>query len=473
MSIRLRLMGSLSARRLEILVFGSAGLISLAAARLIAHSDSGLPKPLVALLGLAAVATMVSISSEHLLLGWLFLAPLFQESARLTSIGHAAAVPLYVVPPIVLAAKALVGRTGRPRRWFDLLPAAYVAYVFASLAITTNLLAVSLGSSLRIFFQTIALGALVYYVIVFAPRRPFSAERVFGALLAACIVQSILAVIDLRTGWNLWGDTGWQGSGQIARAVWTLTNPARLGAFIGAGIVVGVSILCWNGPRSLRRLAVAAVVLGVPGLAVTYTRGPIVATLVVAAICVVLSSRSRFVSLLVIALAVIGLFALWPRITASHTYQSRLADPTNVQARLVLQRVSLHLAAEKPITGWGYQSFDRVKSSVDVGSSGSVSLDQALQSTSHDTFLTVLVDLGGIGLGLLLLPVVVIVWRALGRARAHPAERWLLVGGVSGIAVVMFSATTVDFRFFSFVPMLPWLFVGLLRSRLTPGTMTA
>ena len=52
-----------------------------------------------------------------------------------------------------------------------------------------------------------------------------------------------------------------------------LVRPPGLGTFIGMGVVLAVSILVWNGPNPIHRLAVVTIVVGLPGLFFTYTRG--------------------------------------------------------------------------------------------------------------------------------------------------------------------------------------------------------
>ena len=70
---------------------------------------------------------------------------------------------------------------------------------------------------------------------------------------------------------------------------------------------------------------------------------------------------------------------------------------------------------------------------------------------------------------LLLLPQAAILLAAARRARAPSPDRWLLVGGIAAVAVVGLTATTLDFRFFSFITAIPWLFLGLLRRVVGPG----
>ena len=86
--------------------------------------------------------------------------------------------------------------------------------------------------------------------------------------------------------------------------------------------------------------------------------------------------------------------------------------------------------------------------------------------TSHDTFLTVLDELGVVGLALLLLPWAVIGWRAISAAWRGQAERWIVGGCVGVAAAYAIGAVTYDARFFSLVNALPWIALGLARNRL-------
>jgi O-antigen ligase len=209
-------------------------------------------------------------------------------------------------------------------------------------------------------------------------------------------------------------------------------------------------------------------IIGLPGLFATKTRGPMLATAIAGALCLLLSSRSRLVGVGASALVVLVLILFWPQIQASSIYQNRLDQRQNVEERLVLQNVSIKLAEERPILGWGYDSFDRVKYDVQVPTT-SIPLEEALQETSHDTYLTILVEFGAVGLILFLLPWAVILARAVRRARAPSRDRWFLVAGIASILVIGIDGGTLDYRFFSFIPMVAWLFLGLLRRQVDPG----
>jgi O-antigen ligase len=444
------------------------GVVSLAAAESIAGMTTHVPKPLVAVLALAGGAVLLSVDTVQLFLGWLFLAPIFQESAANSHLGHALSLGLYTAPPLVLLVKHLAAQGSRPRaEWVDFLPALYLVYLVVSLAATgsSDLRTIGTFSTLRTFYQDVAIGILMYYVVAFWRGRGPSLFGTAKVLLLLAALQAAMAIVEVPTHWNLWHDTTWQRAGDF-RSIATLGNPALTGAVIGIGIVVALAVLCWHGPYELRRLAILMLLLGFPALYATKTRGPILATLVAALLIVLFSARSRLVGVAAVGFVALLLVVFWPRIQSSSVYQSRITQQQNIQARLVLQEVSIKLIERKPLLGWGYDSFDRVKYDVSVPSP-QLPLSQALLSTSHDTYLTILVEYGAIGFAIFVLPWVVIFLRALGRARRATTHQWFIAAMLASIVLLAINGATLDYRFFSFVPMLGWLALAFLRRSLT------
>ena len=84
--------------------------------------------------------------------------------------------------------------------------------------------------------------------------------------------------------------------------------------------------------------------------------------------------------------------------------------------RQALQTMSFELAKQKPVLGWGFGSFERANATVEPPHIAGLLIDGAASAISHNTFLTVLVELGGLGLLLLFVPFIVIVTKA-SRAR--------------------------------------------------------
>jgi O-antigen ligase len=131
--------------------------------------------------------------------------------------------------------------------------------------------------------------------------------------------------------------------------------------------------------------------------------------------------------------------------------------------RFALEHWSLKLAGEKPVFGWGYNSFYQAKTS--AGFTAQDVQRFGTSSTSHNTYLTVLVDYGAAGLLLLLIPWLVIAWRAIKDIAARPELRWFTVGALAALLVYFFANNVGDFKYFSFVPVIPWVLLGLLRRR--------
>ncbi len=466
MVTRLLHRGPLQGPRSVAMTIGAASvLVSLMAAALVVKIQPGyVPKPLVLLLGLAGGIILFTIAAEQVLLAWLVLAPLVQGVPN-TSAGHTYDLVFFTAPAIVLLCQLLLRRgRGESREWFDVFPAAYVLLVFGSLLVTTNLIRTDAVTSLKGFVQNIALGAIVYYFVAFRSTSWLTAPRILRAFLVSCSLQGAMSVLEWGTGWNLWHDATWRVG--VSRSIATLTNPAVLGAFVGAGVVVAIAVLAWNGPRELRRLSIITILLGVPGVVFTLTRGPILATAAVAVGVLVFSPRTRLQSVGAIVLCGLLVAVSWPYIAKSGPYQQRFSNADNVEVRVILQHVSIGLAERRPILGWGYNSFDRVKDLADAAPSSRSGALSIAGTTSHDTYLTVLVEYGGVGLLLLLAPWIVITARSVSRIRRVPEGRWLLVAAVGAAWVVALTGTTIDYRFFSFVPAVPWLFLGLARMEL-------
>jgi O-antigen ligase len=436
--------------------------MGLFAGREVARSGSLSSPALLGLLAIAGATILLSIPPTAVFVGWLALAPLLQNSASHSAVGNALQYALYLGPPLVFLLWRLTAssRSHAPS-FIDFVPLAYFLLLLGSMFLTSDVTA----GALRDLYGHSAIGIIVYYLVAFGPLRSSVRERVVAVVMTLATIEALMSIVDGLTGWHLWQDTGYPGPPR--RAVATLTEPGVLGTFIGIGIVLAIAVLVWQGPRQLRRLAVVTIVVGFPGLFFTLTRGPIVATVAAGFLVLVTRPGGRLLAFASLLLATAILGSTWSRISDSTLYRGRAARANTVEIRLQLDRLSLQLAEKRPILGWGYGSFDRVKHLGDLGnlSSGSVSRTEVLSATSHNTFLTVLVEEGAVGLGLLLVPWLVICWRSLGDVVRHryPDAAWFLVGSLAVVVLNAISSGTYDWRFFSLVPALTWLFLGLLR----------
>jgi O-antigen ligase len=443
--------------------FGAMVMASAAVGVMLAHGEASVPLPLIALGALALILLMVSVPPPMLFVGWFFLAPLL-ANATVSPIGKPLGLALYALPGLVLATLTATHlRRDVSLSFVDFLPAAYIAYALTSILVTSPVIEPTLYRSVEIVFLNVVLGPCLYYFLVVGPGKAVATSKLFLVLMVGGCIQGLLALFEKGTGWNLWGYHAWSGSDGGLRAVSTFSNPALLGAYLGIAIVIAVTILSWGGPHP--RLARLTLALCIPALLATLTRGPIVAT-TMAVLLVLVLSRKRMLGIALIACTVLALVVAWPHIQNASVYKQRASNIETVLVREQIQRVSLALWREKPVLGWGFGSYDRVKSTAEFpyvpGVSGNIYL-YAQENTSHNTYLTVLVELGIVGLLLLLGPFVVIVARALACARSAVADRWIVAAACGALIVIVLDGMTVDFRFFSFVPALSFVILAILR----------
>jgi O-antigen ligase len=412
------------------------------------------------LVALAGAAILLSLTPKVMFVGWFVVAPFIQESASVNPLGHDLGLALYFAPTLVFALWTLSRRpAGLSPRFVDVLPAAYFIYTLIWL------IAEGEASSVIVkgVYITLGIGIVLYYFFAFGPIGSLSTTTVVGAILAVSLIEGVMGIVDGLTRWNLWHDTTWQASGE-SRAVATLGNPAILGTLVGIGIVLGVAILVWDGPPRLRKLAVATIVIGLPALYFTLTRAPIIGTAAAVVIVLLSRTRTRVLAFCVFVVATTLVVASWSQITSSNVYRERLSNSSNVQARLLIQDWSWKLAMQRPVFGWGYGAFDRVKNRANF-SSGSVPLSFGTTNTSHNTYLTVLVELGVVGFLLSVVPWLAVAWRAVRDGWRDPQATWFVMGAVASLLVAVVAANADDFRFFSFVPAIPWVLLGLLRRK--------
>jgi len=453
----------LQRRQAPLLVYLAAVGISLPAGTLVAKSQHGVSLALLVLLGLAGLVVLISLPIHTLFLGWLFLAPLFQVSADESAIGAAGVWAIYTVPALLFIVVTLARSGTAAISASDFLPLAYLVFVLASFAITNEEIHTRPIGALRGIFLTVGIGIIVYYFLTLGPGSSIPAERIVAVMLAAAFLQGLFAVAELFTGWHLWPSTGWDqlGGGEHSRVVATLANPAVLGVFLGSAIVTAVAVLTYRGPSMLRRPSIAVLAICVPGLLATLTRAPIAGTLG-AVLLILIFGRLRYVALAVLATAAIVIFALLPSIQASELYQKRVNERTNIRVRSNLQDWSLRLWEQRPILGFGHGRFDDVKRASGFSANG-VSIKYVRYYTSHNTYLTTLVELGLVGFILYVVPFFLIGYRGIARARSRSPDQWLAVACLGSLFVLVFTSSTIDFRFFSIALMLPWLYLALLR----------
>lgn len=461
--------------------------VFLAAVTAVAVTDSSIPAttitiPLRLITGLAVLAfLMIALwaGPQSVILFWLAFAP-FQNLLGTTHYGHLLRQALFSAPPLIFVLWLLIQRRRVRGSLVDALPGLYLGFVLASAVLAGTLVSVTQtglsGTSVGLtqIYAIICIGVVVYYFVAFVEldeafeRRIATVFLVVGSLIAAIADAGKAAGLNGKVAGFDFGAASTTSSGGVVegRVAGPLGEAGVFGTFLGAVLVIAVAILVWGGPRSLRRWSIFTVVVVPPAIFLTLTRAPLLAASVVCILIVAFRSRSRWPGIVALLSAVALFVVAWGTLAGTSLYKNRFGNVSNIQGRALLDRLSFKLAERKPVAGWGYGTYDHVKNTVhvDLGST-SLSPSFVFDYTSHNTFLTVLVELGGVGLLLLLAPWLVNAVHAVRRARAPSPDRWLLIASLGIIGVWSIDALTSDMRFFPFVSALPWLAAGLLRRR--------
>lgn len=410
---------------------------------------------------LPVLALALVIQPDKLFVGWLFAAPLVQGASNGNHYGHSVTKFFFLTLSLLLIVRMALGSVRIHGLWvIDAFPALYFFYVFVSARFFPSSFAPADATTLRAVYISVGVGIVGYYFTAFAKTSRQFPQMVAGTFVWSGLVVAVLGIVDGLTGWNMWNQH--VVNGDISRAVSTFPSSFEFGAYLGACVAFALAILVFQGPRSLKLPSIMLVGFSIPAFYFTYTRGPILAIAVVAVLMVVIRKRARWPSVLVLATVGILLLASWGRLTSSSVYEQRLGVDT-ARPRAVLTDVALELFRQRPVFGQGYGTFDQVKLTLPIQANQA---EIVKTTTSHDTFLTVLAELGLLGLALLVFPWLVIGWRAVTAGWSGVVEAWIVAGCVGAAASYAIGAVTYDTRFFPLISALPWITLGLVRSTL-------
>lgn len=436
---------------------GAAVLASLVTGGAIA---AGLTITLLAAVGVLLAIGLVSRWPLAVLLVWLVAAPFVQDAAQASALGNRLALMVGLLPGLVLIASTRRCDSLRSWKLVDYLPAGFIAVVGISLAFESGEYLLSAKVSLgHQFAQGAGLALGMYYIGRSLPRTAADLDRIFLALLLAGTLAAGLAVCERFFGLAWWGFSGWRTYGRLTGP---FINPAILGTSLGMTVTLAAAVVAWGRDRRLRSMALVALLVCFPILVLTWARASIAAATLAVIVIGLTRRRTRAGIVTAIAIATVLFLSFGIGGIVGSSRADKLRDPTNVEGRALIANWSLRLAAAKPFLGWGYGTFDGVKQQIALPAIG-VPVSYGLNYTSHNTFLTILVELGTVGAVMFILP---LVWAFVTAAAAFRSStsRAVVIGLAGAIAVFGVNAAAIDMRFFSYVPAVAWLLVGICRS---------
>jgi O-antigen ligase len=156
----------------------------------------------------------------------------------------------------------------------------------------------------------------------------------------------------------------------------------------------------------------------------------------------------------------------------------RVGSTPQIRSRILTGYAGLRMFAEKPIWGWGYQTYDlhAKKFLKPVGSLKITKYDE--RATSHNTFITILAETGVLGLFLYTFPLA--WWTFLAVRNRHVYMASLYSNSFmnssffmilwANLAFILIISHAMDIRFFHFTQVQVWLILGLISNLIQPDS---
>ncbi|PIP97267.1 MAG: hypothetical protein COW75_07200 [Rhodobacterales bacterium CG18_big_fil_WC_8_21_14_2_50_71_9] len=335
---------------------------------------------------LAAMAALLSPSLLIIPLGVAFV--IFALSAPLVAVGlysfaHVS-TPAYIRAPIpgglyappvsitLLLALAGVGVLAflANRRIPGLGPRGRVAAgllaLFAAVAAASLIDPRTGGEGVNMWAKVFLFPALTIVAVLAVCRRPADMDRLWLFILAGGVTASLYAAYEHAIKRNplldaFGGDSGvvyFTGDvlGDVAyRAFSVYGNPLEFATCMA--MIVPYALMRFAKARTAGERLVFALGAAICafGLAVTYSRGPMIALLIAAAMIGALQPRLRPWLIGAAASALVALAAIWPFIQAA--VGERLRDVDNMTLRLKLWEIAVAIFGDHPVLGVGIGNF--------------------------------------------------------------------------------------------------------------------
>ena len=210
---------------------------------------------------------------------------------------------------------------------------------------------------------------------------------------------------------------------------------------------------------------------------------------VVSYVCVFISLERG--SWLAGSLVLLGLFVLYPKVIPRFLLIAavvialtgglfskqialagqRMGDQNPIDARIVVTDAMLQMIRLKPVFGWGYDTLDlNIRQFYRQVGFAFISMQHRLE-TSHNTYLTILTELGIVGFFLYMLPIFCLVVESLRVWRVQPRVKpaWIILLSTLWLAALhnFVVSNFMDMRFFPIGLTLWWMTLALIANSLS------
>ena len=353
-------------------VLRGAGLGGLALAALLVAT--GRPWQLLALAVAAGLLAVAVWRPLWLLWASVLTLIIIPTYVRFNLLPGLPALPAALALLVLLCGTLLLARLFGAHRLEPLRPAG--RRMARAMALFGGALAVSLfdartgADSIDFWVKIVVVPALLCYAMLRLLHGVAELRELFGLLVIGAVIAALYAVGEFVSGTNIVlqyfegqgpeADWYWEGAdfaraGQLQRTYSLLTNPIEFGALLSMVVpYTALRLMDASTGRARAGWALAAVLLLV-GIALSFSRGPMVAVAVTSAGLACFFPKLRRWLVLGLAAALLALAVAWPWV--GDRLGDRVGDAYNVTLRLKLWSIAGHMAADHPLLGVGLGNF--------------------------------------------------------------------------------------------------------------------
>lgn len=360
----------------------------------------------------------------------------------------------------------------KSRRPLQLGRAELATIIYTAIAIT-SILVTRPGDPLQTiyaFYDRNFVGLAAYWLMRFFGPSEKDLKRLIPVMLALCLAESVIGLMSWFVPQAL--PAIWDFKLTGFRVVGTLGDPAPYTSTLMFMMLFLLHYAMNRPKRIVRGVLLSAVGLGMFCIFLSFSRGSWLAGALTLVALLFLYPKPILTLALITLPVIIGLSTTVLANEVAYASQ-RLNTENTVESRLILAHAGEQMFLAKPLLGWGYGNYDRYDWRFIERVEGATPTKWDIQvGTSHNTYLTILAEIGAVGFFFYAFPAIWWLYLTLRVLPRLPKEgfwssrllimMWLSVG--FHIVVSQF----VDMRFFFFSLALLWLTLGLIANMVQP-----
>ena len=329
---------------------------------------------------------------------WLIIGPLFvvtySPAIRVAYWGaHRALIPMAAIVAMMIG-------VARRRIRFGWVEFSLLAYLLVNLfSVLYNYPNAPLSRLYQVYDWTVV-GIALFLLIRMTRPREQELKRLMIALIILTIVQGMVGLMMNFSATRGLLPTAWITT-CAERTCGTLGRDAEFSSTLTASMLLIAHYAFNTRNRLFQVLSGIALLLGGVCLVLSFSRSTWLASSVVAVLAIVL--YRRMVPYILALVAVVALILSTNLFSGSMAFaRERLGYQRTVNSRIVSNYSHLAMIQAKPLLGWGYGNYNRYNLDFVKPLEGVATTDVYI--SSHNTYLSMAVELGLLGLVLFLLP---------------------------------------------------------------------